>query len=88
MFEWFTNKILPTIMVAMSLAVVNMYVEFTAKKKSDTEYRHATKEFRDKNAIRESKQWTYIKTTDIGLARLEERCVSKDIYYINLIKNH
>ena len=87
MYEWITDKILPTLGLGIFLAVVNMYVEFTSMKKAGIEYRTATKEIRAKDALAESKQWGFIKAGDEDMARLQERCISKDTFYQYIIKH-
>jgi len=86
MLEWVRDRLLPTAIGAIVLALITMYVEFTSMKHSTIEYRTATKEAREKENKSEAKQWEIIVKSKNDIVRLEEKCINKDAYYKHLIK--
>jgi len=86
MVEWFRDKILPTLMAGLILAMINMYVEYTASKHTTLEYRTSAKEARKAGAVLEEKQWDYISELTTEVATLKATCVTKDLFYHHILK--
>ncbi len=71
--QWFTDKILPTIVLIIVLGLFSLFITVESLKQGTEEYRNSTERYRDNREELDDKQTTIIIDNKVDIAVLKER---------------
>lgn len=79
MINWLQDKVIPSLIVGLVIGIFVMYIDVQ-------ELKRVAKEYKKRADITHEKQWEFIKQDHERVIRLQEKCIIKETYYINLLK--